>query len=268
MAKLHQKNKEEKKDDFFSNGEQNREEIHLSDNDDYKDDKQQVNTVNTLDKYYKSTKFNSENGHQDENTKNKLTALSKAKNNVLNLSRQEKQGNLEYQYYQYEVESLEEKIKKNLDFKNQTIVKWEAFSFPVYEPTKLSKIMVFLIFAVLQIYAAINRSFSTFFIVLTIGLLIFLYSKVEPEIIINEITFSGIRSKDKFYEFENIKGFWIEYNNFSKELTLVLKNEKLNKVLQLGDSNPNVLRAVLSEFIPELPVERDFFNIISKIFRI
>jgi hypothetical protein len=81
---------------------------------------------------------------------------------------------------------------------------------------------------------------------------IFIYAKREPDIITIEITEDGVRAGRNLYPFSLLRGFSI--NGDYDFYRLFLKSTSITNpivVVPLGKTDPEKVRAVLSDFIPE-----------------
>jgi hypothetical protein len=151
----------------------------------------------------------------------------------------------------------------------ELIIVWEAPNTAIRQQPVWIKIIVFFILLGIMIVSITSGDWTTFFVVLAVGILFFLIGRIEAGIIENKIYTTGVEVNGKFYEFGEFSAFSIEYSKNFKELSLYLK-KGFNRVIsvQIGAADPNVLRAVLREELMEIESRITFFDKIMKFLNI
>lgn len=166
----------------------------------------------------------------------------------------------------------EKAIVIETDLEKQTITKsekplviWEAPSLPTYKSSKVATIIFILAFLAVLFVSAITANYSTFAVFISIAILLLVLNSTEQKIVENRVYEDRVTSDGKEIFFDELKSFAIDYDKYFKELTLFYKKKWwISERLQVGSSDPNVLRSVFSEFLPE---ERSHKNILDKIAR-
>ncbi len=135
----------------------------------------------------------------------------------------------------------------------ETFLEWQSPEFIYYEKSRRWYFIAVLIFAGLIAYAIFSQSFLMAITFLVAGGIFYLYAQKKPvtlDIAINE---DGIMYHDRFFPYEDLKGFWITYEppevkvvTFSTKYLLI---PKLSIILT--DQNPADLRKTLIEELPE-----------------
>ncbi len=139
--------------------------------------------------------------------------------------------------------------------KNPYLINWEVKKFENFERHQWWMVSVFLIFLALLTYSLLSDNFLLSILIIIAGLLIYLFEKKKPETFRFAICKTGIIAHDHFYEFTEIKSFWIFYEPGivgRKELSLKLNNRLMPYAqIPLGKENPNKIRNILLKYIPE-----------------
>ena len=100
-------------------------------------------------------------------------------------------------------------------------------------------------------------------------LVIVLYAKRAPREIYFSILSKGIQAGKKFYEFSELKSFWIFEKDDEEELSLETVKGLIPFVrLPLGKVGANKIRAVLTSFLPETEHKELFSDQVLKILRL
>lgn len=143
---------------------------------------------------------------------------------------------------------------------NQTNISWQAHEFRHYEKNLGWYMALFAIGAMLVGFFIIQKDIFAAISLGIITLLIFFFSKHQPELITIELTEKGVKFGKLSVPHKQIKHFWIVNNNNHKTLNLhttALLNNIL--VVQLADRNPEEIRNFLVRFVPEHPETEETF---------
>src|SRR3989339_595412 len=142
-------------------------------------------------------------------------------------------------------------------FENSSFA-WEA---PEYEHSEKQPkwywVMGGVLLAVI-IYALITNSILMAITFILIGTLGYVYAERQPRVIQMEINPDGIRVDDYFYDYDNIRSFWIFYETEEEIRVLSLHSKKtfLPYIqIPIGNDNPIKIRETLLQYLPEIKQE-------------
>jgi len=108
------------------------------------------------------------------------------------------------------------------------------------------------------IYALITNSILMAITFILIGTLGYVYAERQPRVIQMEINPDGIRVDDYFYDYDNIRSFWIFYETEEEIRVLSLHSKKtfLPYIqIPIGNANPIKIRETLLQYLPEIKQE-------------
>lgn len=108
------------------------------------------------------------------------------------------------------------------------------------------------------IYAIATNSILMAITFILIGMLGYIYAEREPRTIQMEINPDGIKVDNYFYEFDDIRSFWIFYEveEGLKILSLHSKKTFLPHIhIPIGNANPILIRETLINYLPEIRQE-------------
>lgn len=135
----------------------------------------------------------------------------------------------------------------------ELLLVWEAPNTGVRKQSVWSRLAVLVILLAILIFTMISGNWTTFFVVLAVGILFVVFGRTDAGIVENKIYSDGIETDGSFYSFDEIKAFSIEYSKSIRELTLYTTKGLIKVVpIQIGAADPNVLRAVLGQVLPEV----------------
>lgn len=88
---------------------------------------------------------------------------------------------------------------------------------------------------------------------LLIGFTVSLYGAKKPRIVKFSLTYQGLNIGAKFYPYEHLKSFWLDYDPpRRKELIIISKKLFMPKiVIPIADEDPNKIREFLIEVLKE-----------------
>jgi len=150
----------------------------------------------------------------------------------------------------------------------QAFFSWQA---PEYEyskkPPKWYWVMGGILLAIV-IYALVTNSILMAITFILIGMLGYVYAQRKPRIIEIEITPSGIRVDDYFYDYDNLRSFWIFYEVEEEVKILSLHSQKtfLPYIhIPIGNANPIKIRETLLHYLPEIKQELTTLDHLEKL---
>jgi hypothetical protein len=153
--------------------------------------------------------------------------------------------------------------------RNSYLLSWQAHKFENFERHPWWGIILFVLLIFLLIYSLLTDNFLLSIILILAGIIVYLFEKKDPETYHFAICETGVIAHDKFYEFLDIENFWLFYEPGQlgrKELSLKTTNNFLPYVhIPLGDEDPNNVREVLLNYIPEEPHKESFLDFLENI---
>lgn len=132
------------------------------------------------------------------------------------------------------------------------VLEWSALEFEEYHRGPYWFILMGVVALALIIFGVFTRSyFFIAFVALAFAVLT-VYAKRLPREIIFTISAEGVGAGRTFLSFSEIKTFWIFDKEERKELSLETK-KMLTPFLRLplGGQNPEEIRSILADFLPE-----------------
>ena len=149
------------------------------------------------------------------------------------------------------------------------MLSWQAHKFENFERHPWWGIILFVLLIFLLIYSLLTDNFLLSIILILAGIIVYLFEKKDPETYHFAICETGVIAHDKFYEFLDIENFWLFYEPGQlgrKELSLKTTSHFLPYVhIPLGDEDPNNIRKVLLNYIPEEPHKESFLDFLENI---
>ena len=153
--------------------------------------------------------------------------------------------------------------------KNPYLLTWSAHKFENFERHPWWSIIVFVLLVILLAYSLFTNNFLLSIITILTGILIYLFEKKDPEKYHFAICQTGIIAHDRFYEFIDIKHFWIFYEPGPagrKEISLRTTNRLTPYIhIPIGKANPNKIRKNLTKYLPEQPHKESILDFLENI---
>ena len=115
------------------------------------------------------------------------------------------------------------------------------------------------------IIALAMKNFLFAVLVVIAAFTIMLYGAKKPRIVSFEISGRGIKISKRFYPYEYLKSFWVQYDPpFKKELSLESKKTFMPYLtLPLAELDPNIIRNYLIKLLPEKKHEESLIETIG-----
>ncbi|RLC37276.1 hypothetical protein DRH29_02545 [candidate division Kazan bacterium] len=129
---------------------------------------------------------------------------------------------------------------------------WKAKEFSSNRRSAGWYVVAGIIFLAAVVYTIYIHQWIGLGVVVMIGVLIYLSQSMAPRVFDHKITDRGIAVGKKFYEYSNLRSFWIVLDKDNPTLNLML-NKKLSLLLtlQLGTADVERIRKILGDFLPE-----------------
>lgn len=133
------------------------------------------------------------------------------------------------------------------------LIDWDFPEFTKHDRGKKWYLIAGIVFLVILIYAVLTKNIL-FAIILVIAAFIFILQQYqEPQAVDAAVTDEGILIGSKFYDYEELKIFWVIYKPpLAKLLYLDFKNPlKKSLPIPLDNVDPVKLREILTQYLEE-----------------
>ena len=149
-----------------------------------------------------------------------------------------------------ELEELE--APRNRKIKN-VIMHWKAPEFEIYERDRKWYLYVSFILIAIVIYAVFTNSLLMAITFILIGALGYIYLNKEPRILNFLITKEGVVAGRELYPFDNLKSFWVFYEEDDLRVISLHTQSFLAPYIHIPihDQDPAEIRKILLSYIPE-----------------
>ncbi len=140
-----------------------------------------------------------------------------------------------------------------------TLYEWEIKEYESHNRSRRWYIIAGIIGAAILAYAIISGNYLFCLIVLLMAIIIFLQDAQKALTLMFVITENGVIVGRKFYNFKEIKNFWILYNPPTVKNLYLRTNVGLKTTLQipLYDYDPRAIQDLLRNFIEEDTTQED-----------
>ena len=150
----------------------------------------------------------------------------------------------------------------------EPVFSWQAPEYEHFEKhPKWYWVMGGILLAIV-VYALVTNSILMAITFILIGMLGYIYAEREPLIIEMEINPDGIKVDNYFYDYDDVRSFWIFYEveEGFKILSLHSKKTFLPHVhIPIGDANPIKIRETLLSYLPEIRQELTILDRLEKL---
>ena len=150
----------------------------------------------------------------------------------------------------------------------EPVFSWQAPEYEHFEKhPKWYWVMGGILLAIV-VYALVTNSILMAITFILIGMLGYIYAEREPRIIEMEINPDGIKVDNYFYDYDDVRSFWIFYEveEGFKILSLHSKKTFLPHVhIPIGDANPIKIRETLLSYLPEIRQELTILDRLEKL---
>jgi len=130
---------------------------------------------------------------------------------------------------------------------------WQAPEFEIYERDRKWYFYVSLILVLIVTYAVFTNSLMMAVTFILIGVLGYIYLQKEPRILNFLITKEGVIAGRELYSFENLKSFWVFYEEDDLRVISLHTLSYLAPYIHIPihDQDPAEIRKILMDYIPE-----------------
>lgn len=147
-------------------------------------------------------------------------------------------------------------------------VNWEAPEYLHFEKTRNWTLTLFAIGLAFLILAVTVGSYTGATLALLVTFVVYLFGHRAPRYLNYKITPLGIEADGRVFLFDELASFWIIYHPPVKELILRSKKAFMPLVhIQLEYADPNKIRDILLEFLPEKEEEEPLSHIIAHVLK-
>lgn len=154
----------------------------------------------------------------------------------------------------------------------KALIWWESVEHtpPILESKKVYATIVFFIIAIVA-YALFTDSPLTAITFILIGMVGYLLFNRPAETVMFAISEDGITVGREFYEYDNIQSFWIieDHPQFPNHLIIQTDGILSSHVhIPLEENDPEIVRHILLDHIPEIKYEPGLVDMIERMFHI
>lgn len=149
-------------------------------------------------------------------------------------------------------------------------IEWETKEYEFQKKSPEWFWVLGIIVLALTLAAVILENFLFAILVALSGFSVALYGARKPRTVLFKIDQQGITAADKFYDYDGIKKFWINYNPPRRKEMLIELKKTFSPLatIELGDADPGVIRAYLLQYVKEGKTEESFITTLARILRI
>lgn len=142
--------------------------------------------------------------------------------------------------------------KPDKDFFSKGLLEWTAYEYAYREHGPAWFLTAGGAATLLIVIGILAKSYFFIAFVALAFVVIMLYAKRKPQKISFVLTKEGVKAGRKFYNFSDLKSFWIFEKSGAKELSLETSKTLAPFVrLPLGDTDPKKIRKILNGSLPE-----------------
>lgn len=147
-------------------------------------------------------------------------------------------------------------------------VSWEAPEYLHFEKTRNWTLTLFAGGAAIAIILIAMNNYSGAVVMALATFVVYLLGHREPRHLNHKITPIGIEIDGRVFLFDELQSFWLLYHPPVKELILRSKKAFMPLIhLQLDYADPNKIREILLDFLPEKEEEEPLSHVIAHVLR-
>ncbi len=154
-----------------------------------------------------------------------------------------------------------------ITLESKPVLSWEAPARPVFERTKRWYIVAGIVVFVAATYGIFSGSWSLAIVCVLAGGMYALIHDHQPGTSRVELHDNGIVLNGVFTRWDEFSGYWILHTPTYNEVRFVTKRAGHGRTsIQMGDQDPNQLRMVLGQRLPELiQMKEGFIDIFIRV---
>lgn len=148
----------------------------------------------------------------------------------------------------------------------EALLNWKAPEFQKKEKSKTWFTIMWIIFALLVALAVWQGSYTSTVLFILMAVVVYLYSLKEPKTLNYSITPEGIKIADELHKYDDIESFWVFYEPPEVKYVSLKKENTLGGRIHmpLGDQDPNEIREILDQFLPEEKQEESVADVLAR----
>jgi len=189
-------------------------------------------------------------------------------NNNMYISRQEPDSFLESEEKKTEDSDSSESmlIAENSE---DVLLHWKTREFEILKRDKKWYIYGTIILLAIVIYALFTNGLVMAITFILIGMAGYIYINKEPRILDFMITKDGLIAGREIYDFDNLKSFWIFYDNDVRAISLHTKSHLIPYIhIPIGDEDPVKIREILTKYIAEEKQEQGIVETVERLLKL
>ncbi len=141
---------------------------------------------------------------------------------------------------------------------------WSALEFDAHPQHGRIVTAFLLVFMAIIVYGIVMNSPIMAITFVLLGLVTYLQTQKTIQTMTYTITHEGIHAGRDFYDFENIRSFWIVYSPEEHAIFFQIKGSLVSSLrIPMGEMSPNVIRNTLLSFVKEEKYEPTVVDTIS-----
>lgn len=172
---------------------------------------------------------------------------------------------------------FDERSVENRDYHSfragKAIIWWESVEHaPEFLKSKKAYAVTVLAIVAIVGYALFTDSPLTAIVFILIGMVGYLLFNRPPETVMFAISDKGVTAGREFYDYDNIESFWIveeEHPQFQNHLIIHVDSVMSPRVhIPLEDNDPETVRNILLDHVPEIKYDPGIVDTIERMFHI
>jgi len=143
--------------------------------------------------------------------------------------------------------------KKQIPDRGKTLLSWKFTEYDIPNRGKLWYISTLIISAAILIWSIMTANYLFTLVIILVGIIFIFQNRKKPQILECRIKEDGLEVGTSFYDYDDIKKFWIVYRPpETKSLYIDFKGSlKPTLPISLEKQNPLEVRKILKKYIEE-----------------
>lgn len=170
------------------------------------------------------------------------------------------------------VDKIAEPAEKNAEapeISEPLSVSWQAPEYEHYEKSADWFWAVAIITIGFLTLAFIFKNIILGVLIFMLGFVVMLYGAKKPRLAKFLINYRGLTINSKFFPYDNLKSFWLNYDPPEhKELLVISKKIFMPRLsIPLENTDPNKIREILIKYLEEKYEEKALSDVLAKLFK-
>ncbi|MDZ7797987.1 MAG: hypothetical protein U5L76_00115 [Patescibacteria group bacterium] len=143
--------------------------------------------------------------------------------------------------------------KKEIPDRGKTLLSWDFSEYDIPNRGKLWYVSTLLISAAILVWSIFTGNYLFTLVIILVGIIFVFQNRKKPKILECRIKEDGIETGTSFYDYNDIKKFWIVYRPPETKVLYIDFKSSLKPTLpiSLEKQNPLEVRKVLKKYIEE-----------------